>query len=338
MDTSDIRAQIRAVITNPTDERGVSALVRTCISLSHAIVERNKAKYLHVASRAGYSLEDMAVLAIQNLFIPRFQKPCYEIVRFFADRIETETDAELTISLRRIIHKKTSQILPEIIGENSPDSRKLYRVIYEFMHANPDWNSAEIFNDTVYFTVSKEEAQLQKPAMPLESSVNALLSEIDGVSSTPELIRTAFTLLQNQEQYRKAWSMLDLISILREYYLHVNYLEQVPPAIEADQSVSSDIEDQLEASLESLRTDIFPRYLRKDKLTEADCARVEAAARAMLRDIVENQLGNLFEYYEDQHPHVSYDEYRRNGRIQFEYIMRLVKDDFRGRISQKVLS
>ncbi len=283
-----------------------------------------------VIGKAGYSIEDCAVMSNEELFLSRNGIRAYELVQFFRERFGDKEDApseECLIALRTILYRKVRQTIVEIAGEVDPVYRKVLRNISDLLKRKPDvFQSRSFFNDSlIYHEAWSTRLDLHKPEMPGDELLTALSSQATSDKDTSALIDLLLRFVQEDESYRNAISKSTIAAALREFYLiYSDENDRAEPSTLMN-SLEFELPDAIERTIAYLRNEI----LKKSGTDyERESALYSRTVRSMLEDICQQNVRRLFDYFSEQFPNCSYEEYRKNGRNRFEYVMHQAKEFF----------
>lgn len=285
-----------------------------------------------VIGKAGYSIEDCAVMSNEELFNSRNGIRAYELVQFFRERFGDRADVpseECLIALRTILYRKVRQTIVDIAGEVDPIYRKVLRNITDILKRKPDvFQSRSFFNDSlIYHKAWSTRLDLHKPEMPGDELLTVLSSHETSDKDTSGLIDLLLRVVQEDESSRNAISKSTIAAVLREFYLiYSDENDRAEPSTLMN-SLEFELPDAIDRTIDYLRSDILkksgPDY-------EEEVAYYSRSVRSMLEDICQQNARRLFDYFHEQFPSCSYKEYRKNGRNRFEYVMHQAKEYFFG--------
>jgi len=283
-----------------------------------------------VLGKAGYSINDCAAMSIEDLFVTRNTIRAYELVQFFSTRFGEITDvpsAECIIALRTILYRKVQQTIVEIAGEVDPIYRKVLRNISDLMQRRSDvFQSQSFFNDSlIYHKAWSPRLELHKSEMPGDALLVRLTTAARKESDTASFVDLLLRHVEGNPSCRNAISKTTIAAVLREFYLiYSDENRSVEPSTMM-YSLEFELPDAIDRTLRYLHHDILKSDgAGYDKEVIGYCG----AVRCMLEDISRQNVRRLFDYFSEQFPDCSYEDYRRNGRNRFEYIMHRAKEFF----------
>jgi hypothetical protein len=306
-------------------DRELSCLIQWSINVGKAIVRTSFQRKSLLLEQAGYSSEDCVVIAIEDLFVARDGIRAFELVRFFRTEYQERSvlhDDECLSSLRRVIYRKLRQTMAEIAGEVDGVYRKVLRNIQDLLNGQAtSMHTVEWFNDDLVFHASfADRLELQRQEMPFEELLSLLMAEARQDMTTEDLVELLLSIVERFDTCRKAMSRTTLAALLREYYLvraHSGILFESTTSMD---TLSFQVRDAMRRSIAHIRETMLA--------SEQEAAGYIQAMASMLEDILAQHARRMFDYYQESFPGIGYDEYRRNGRHRFEYIMQKTKEHF----------
>ncbi|MDH7515022.1 MAG: hypothetical protein QHI48_03980 [Bacteroidota bacterium] len=184
----------------------------------------------------------------------------------------------------------------------------------------------EHFNDKLLSRTNGNVDTLRLEEMPADQIVRHLCKEASPDQPIPDLLDCIYSRLENQKEYRHALSLNTVIQAVKQYI--TIYYHETERSIDGSLFESFELEEMARTTLERIRETILRGYERRKVYTSDEIEKHEHAIEAYLRDIKENHERRFFDYFHEQFPSVSYDEYRRKERVRFEYLMKTARDNF----------
>ena len=146
--------------------------------------------------------------------------------------------------------------------------------------------------------------------------------------SIKQLVTHLLEIAAEQDACRKACSMYSICSVIREYFLHLRWTAEHADDADIQADAALEWPACVEAAVVRLREGLLRQYRERDVFDAAQAALCEHAARRMLEDLPRQGARRFFEYFREQFPDTTYEQYRANGRARFEYIMHCAKEQF----------
>jgi hypothetical protein len=331
MSPQQVHTALLQILTLSRNDSALSALFCYCASMAKQILQSYYWRNTFTFERAGMSIDDVAALSVEELFLPRGTVQCHELRTYFGsqdvDPVESPPE-EIVLSLRKIVSKKVSQTVSEIIGQTDTAYRKIHRSVVELIRGSTDWKRKAYFHDDILFRLPEDEANLHAPEIPHDELLVLMHAHAQPDDEIESVLHAIFEQLEHREEYKKAVSLVSLCNTLREFY--TRFFAHTVQSDSHDPEYAHDIDakSMIDQTANAMRQGMLSGYLRSGQIGDEDIQRIETAIRSMLSDLVAKEPRRLFDYYHEQFPEFSYIQYRANGRARFEYIMQQSRDRF----------
>lgn len=331
MASIELKDTLLRVLSVTADRRDLTRLLHICIGIARVQLHRFHARSESMLERAGYSIEDVAVLAVEQIFTPQDGDPVVELRRYLYDMpisLAETTDAELLISLRKLIGIKVARSVAEVSGEVDPHYRRILRNVHDCVRSKAPYRSIECFDGTLHFPDNGMDPALHLPPMDNEELLRRMFASKVYPATTSDFLNLIFSILAEQTECRRACAVHFLTAVIREYHELLLIAESPDDRENAPEYYEGDIDECKDSAVASIRAKTLLRYVEQGVITASECEAYCAAGTNLCEDLIRKEPQRLFDYYNAQFPNRSYEAYRTNGRARFEYVMQKIKDTF----------
>jgi hypothetical protein len=325
----DVKSWIISVLDKNLSERDLARLIHYCAAHATSILRRNFRSRLPMFHNAGYSDNDLAVRCIEDLFLPRGNSMCHDLRRFFVnlgEEIPDRPPADFIMELRRLIYGSIHKTLPEIAGDIDPHYRKILRNVREAIRADNRMLIRDHFNDRLVSRGETNGSAAQKEEMPADELLNRLSTTAAFDDPPSVLVEHIFSIVENQADYRSALSINTITQVIRDFYLIYRFDDETD--LEPDHIEGFEIDELSRRTIDRIRKTLFADYERRNVCGPEEIRLLENAVRSILADLSQKHARRFFDYFQEQFPGVSYEEYRAKARARFEYLMQSARDHF----------
>lgn len=303
-------------------------LISKCHTMALAYL-RMKASSNQLYMIRGERLEDLAWDFIADLFERNSDDEYVKLNEYFSDLNHKELNEEdIEIELRKLVFTKVDDNVFRAVGEKDPSLRKIIRNL-KLAVKSTDSNHWVYYEDSSLIVEQEEWQQL--PTMPSEFMQIKLCARLEEGMQIPEIVKEAIDILQNQDRYRKRFSLIALATIIRETFVHFHEPSSKNKSKpKADNYLlNGEFEEFLQRSANSVQITTGSKYIEKGKITQKELALYTDAAIDIVRDhfLEDKREYSQYEYLKDYMPDLKYSEFRENNRQILEYMVKLIRKD-----------
>jgi hypothetical protein len=160
------------------------------------------------------------------------------------------------------------------------------------------------------------------------------LSESPKINSAKSMLDVVESLLRDQNLYRKEIFINDLVAIVKKHFNADKYFldnENGFDELFSDSFLENyEVEDLFNKIIEKVRIKIYVDYFSKKKLTLAQTKALDGAVKDIVYDLVfYGKTNSSFHEYLTKYIDVEKNEYEMKFKSKLEYIIKLVKEDFK---------
>lgn len=274
-----------------------------------------------------HTINSVALDCIAEIFEMDDENRFPELMIYFSNERDPNkvTEEQTLINFRTLVFSKLNDGIFRIYHENDPITSKIIRNIKLALKNSGSVKTFERLGET--FISSSAPINFHLPPFPhqeLESELIHLLHKRVNIKTTlSELCR----LLEGNNLCRNFISLLDAALIIKSIYLKIDSVSPVSFTMDND-LLEMDVKKIVENSMVEINLLMKEKYLFKKKLTEIEfTSYMNAISQLLTNTYIFNDGVNssYFDYLKENLPDLTYDEYRKKHRIQFEYIAKLSK-------------
>jgi hypothetical protein len=334
----NIKPLLAKLVSGTASEPEINAVVRTAFAFaSQRLRQLLKSKKLHLHSFS-ISTEGLAFDCIAELFQRDEDEQFVELIDYFSGDRELEKldEEETTQQLRILVFSKVNQGLFRLYRENDPVLARLIRNIKLAIKADPSFKQLELLGQTYIFTCPEDERNDHLPENPLEGLERELIPRISPGSRIPHNVSVLFQVLNDQDGYRKFYSVIDIAVVLKRALAR---LESVDDQVQHfdDDLLRIEINVVLTESCRTLKERLYRKYVPAGKLTNDTFEKYWLALEEMIFNIFVLNDGSEASHPEllkNHFENLDTKTYRLVHRTHFEYMARVVKNYVRDQLRE----
>lgn len=323
----ELRGTLKKCINTTYIRRDIHHLITTChnLALSYVIMKSKSHKAFFLK---GECKSDLAWDFIAEIFQKDEAGNFTTLQEYFGSSdLDAVGDHDLFIELRKLVFTKVDDGIFRYYGERDPSLKKIIRNIK--LSIRNSGSKKEIYYENGFLIVANGKAQ-ELPTMPEDFMRIKLCSRLEEQMQIPQILTCTIDILQNQNEYRRRFSLVILAKIIRESFVLIhdhNEPKTLIPAAEK-QLLKKDVEKLLNRSVNKVKNDVASGYVKRRKINP-DHVNVyfETAADIVYDDLTEqsglSQFDRIKNYLED----LEYEQFRQNHRSVLEYMVRLIRKD-----------
>jgi hypothetical protein len=329
---------ITGLVSGTANEPEINAAVRIAFTFaSQRLRQLLRSKRLHLQSFS-ISTDGLAFDCIAELFQRDGENRFIELIDYFSgDRdIQSLDDAETTQQFRILIFSKVNQGLFRLYKENDPVLAKLLRNVKLAVKADESMRRFDMLGQIFVHTCLEEERNDHLPEFPLEEMERELTSRIDARRGIPSNISALFDILNDQDRYRRFYSIIDIAVVLKRAMARLEVVEN--QTLNAEHALlQSEINQEISKSLALIRARLHGKYVLTNKLSEEIFNKYWSALEVMTYNIFVRNDGSDVSHPEllkEHFPGLDTKTYRVVHRTHFEYMARVVRTFVRDQLRE----
>ncbi len=336
--SSHIPPLLRVVLSGNASLSEINSLVRhahhfALVRLKQLIASGR----LHLQSFP-ITLESTAIDCIAELFERDSDGVFIELEHFFSAEHDCNvlTDDDIVAHFRSLVFTKLKDGIFQLYRENDPVFSKILRNLKIAIEKTPGISTIERFGITYLLFSTENNRNMHLPEYPLDEFVIEAARRFRQGDSSGNFLMVLRNILTEQDQYRQIYSLFDCTLLLKR----ISALHKIPMEEIFDSEhdlMEQDIQSIVERTLIQIRNDLCIRYVHSGKFTRAAFDRYFSAIEEMIIDTFVRSDGSektydqyLQRYIED----LTYNDYRTNHRVQFEYMTKLAKKAVREQLKE----
>ncbi len=274
-----------------------------------------------------HTINSVALDCIAEIFEMDEENRFPELMIYFSNERDPNkvTEEQTLINFRTLVFSKLNDGIFRIYHENDPITSKIIRNIKLALKNSGSVKTFERLGET--FLSPSSLINFHLPPFPLQELESELLHLLHKRVKIKTALSEMCILLDNNNQYRNFISLLDAALILKSIYLKIDSVSPVSFTMDAD-LMDMDVKKIVENSINEINLIMEEKYLIKKKLTDFEfTCYMKAICQLLTNTYIFNDGVELsyFDYIKETLPQLTYDEYRKKHRIQFEYIAKLSK-------------
>jgi hypothetical protein len=275
-----------------------------------------------------HTISSIALDCIAEIFERDENNNFIELINYFDGErsVATIPDEQIMIHFRILVFSKLKDGIFRIYREYDPVTSKILRNIKLIAKSSEQIIVHERFGDT-FLSLGKIELDEHLPEYPYEELESILINRVHKKENIKILLLELLQILAESDRYRKFYSLIDISLILKDLFLKLE-LPVTTHYNHDDFLINTDIKSIVEKSIIEIKNELANKYLTNNKIEKELFDSFLEAIIEMLNDtyILNDGLElSHYDYLKKINPDYSYDEYRNNHRIKFEYMVKLSK-------------
>jgi hypothetical protein len=339
-DYSQLKPLLRAFVDRTASNREITRLVHFSRSVVQAHLKTCTYSTLTLCSQQGISISDLAMDCLGEIFA-RDTGGGFTRIGAFVDSLhfplEEIADADLMLAFKALLVAVTRAQIARLYAANDPAGAKIHRNICLQVAQN---DRLEIIRTPSGLTICQRHTNHfdNREPYPFDELKARFLEIARPAASIPDLLATLHEVLVNQERYRRAVRVTDMVLLCK-----IVYVRDEPANDEELQLSPADGLTEPEIRLlcaqveDALKEKIFVSYVVRGKLGVREGEAIHAALVDLVRDwcSLDGEPKGLYEYLR-RHLVVDGQRYESSYRTKLEYLIRVARDEFRARLLREL--
>jgi len=321
--TMELHQLLRAAIADQPRAEYVNELISVCQKIATLFLQRKSLAGRLNRRVLSLPIEDLALDSIAELFRQDECGRLQKMIHYFENLpLESLTEEELLSQLRRLVFSKVNQSIFRMYNELDPGFGKILRNIKIALQSSQKFTESDRFGEP-HLTPSLCETLEHLPPMDAEELLTLLRPHVNGTETIPALLEILSYALREQSDKCRTVPQTMVAAVFRSLYYPG---EEVARAQNHDFFIAEDARSVIEHSCLSVKTDIMPKYLKKNLSPELIECYFTVIREYLHAKIIEND-GEAFSYFESlrrKMPDLSREEYCRCHKSRIEYLGSLV--------------
>lgn len=284
------------------------------------------------------TVESTAIDCIAELFERDSYGVFIELEHFFSvdHDLNLLSDDEIVSYFRSLVFTKLNDGIFRLYRENDPVFSKILRNLKIALEKNSDISTVERFGMTFLLFSSDDGRNSHLPEYPLEELEKEIAKRFRQGDPSGNFLSVIRAVLTEQDQYRQMYSLFDCTVLLKRISaLHKISMEKIFDV--EQQLMEQDIQSVVERTLCHIKTNLFKRYVQSGKFTNEKFVHYFSAIEGIVIDTFVRSDGSEKSYDQYLRHYIidlTYDDYRMNHRVQFEYMTKLAKKAVREQLKE----
>ena len=301
-------------------------LIKLCTDIAEAYLKTKVNKHSLLLGLAFPTLRDFAIDSIAELF----ERKENRLIKFEAwidsEEIEQGSDLDIFIKIRRLVFSRVNDHLFTSYKEFDPALSKIIRnvkrglreAIVEGLTLSKDGN-AIVFG----------EEERDHPQMPFEILSIKFSSAFQNITSTVHALQCLRTIFEREDEYMCRVHCISFALLIRENYTAL-HKDEIELEGYTPNYLNGETEGIIKSQVSRTQKDLYPSYVLKRKLTEADFSGyfmvVEQIMISMFNENEHSGKG-FFEQFNGIYTSVDKETYRRQHRSFIEYFVKKTREN-----------
>jgi hypothetical protein len=284
------------------------------------------------------TLESTAIDCIAELFERDSEGVFIELEHFFSVEHDLSrlTNDDIIAHFRSLVFTKLKDGIFRLYRENDPVLSKILRNLKIAVDKNSNISLIERLGITYLIFSKNNAANIHLPEYPLDLLEKEVAKHYRQGESSGNFLSVVSTIFAEQDHYRRMYSLIDCAVVLKRVSASYKIpMEEIFAA--EDGFLMQDIHSVVERTLIQIQRDLRKRYVESGKITDDVFKKYFSAISEMIIDAFVRSDGSEKSYDEYLQYHIkslTYDEYRKNHRVQFEYMTKLAKKAVREQLKE----
>jgi len=307
-----------------------SGIAKYCKRLALAYLKKKVSSGNHYILNLCKSLEDLAWDCIADLFERDEQNNYVQFESYFADkRVEALSEAEIQITLRRLVFSKVNDGLFRNFGVFDMSLSKIIRNL-KLAAGQHDLPVNRNGSDNYLIFEKEGEVHSEMPMMPPEFLEIKLTNRLQITMDTPEIVDVLETIITGQDRYQKRYPLVQLARVIRRAFININDEQRASSYLATPLLRKETLEEYLQQTLDQCEECFHISYVAKGKITKEDMDRYVSCIEGILRHhyVAECGVGDsYYDHFREVFPRVTKDQYRKQHRQYLEYMVKKVREE-----------
>ncbi len=284
------------------------------------------------------TVESIAFDCIAEIFERDSDGSFIELEHYFSGERHPQNASSdsLMIYFRSLVFTKLNDGIFRLYRENDPVFSKILRNIKNALDKSTDIVTEDRFGIVFLHFTEREKLNTHLPDYPLDELEGELTGVFKNGDSSKTFLEKLKHIICTQSVYRRMISLFDCALLLkRASAFHKVPLDDI---FSNDGSMlGQDIQSIVVKSLHNIQRDLSKRYVLSGKFTNEEFKQYFFAIEAMILDTYVQSDGSeksYDQYLQQFMKDLSYDDYRANHRVHFEYMVKLAKKAVKERLKE----
>jgi hypothetical protein len=323
-----LRDNLLAVLGGAFTHQQLTAVIQVCHALASAFLSGKKtARTLTILH--GISHSDLAYDCIAEIFQQDRAGHFVQLQGYFNSLcLETASDEETLVHLRRLVFSKVNQAIFRLYHEADPALAKILRNIKLAIYSLQHFVEVERFGETC-IAPSLCETLEHLPAIDREELERDLLELTTGAERIPDLLAILSVYLRQQTEHCRIVPLVAVAFLFRSIYTSKHYLPRTEESSPENTFVADDTMAIIQRACGEIRKQMEKRYVAKGKVPKETFEQYFKVIETGLRMRYVDQDGQDFSLYESLRnlvPDLSKEDYYQSHKDRLEYLSRLTDE------------
>jgi hypothetical protein len=321
-----LREALRSVLRSDPDRRDINRLVSICHGLALSCLHIKRSHRLMLVEDS-LNISDLGYDCIAELFQRDEAGDLVKIKTYFGSiDVDTSTDQELLVYLRRLVFSSVNQSLVRLYSNFDPNLGKILRNLKLSVQNLGTFTETDRLGEQC-LAPQLCDPLLHLPVVNLDRLQAELSSRLRGVERIPEILSALSRYLREQTEHSRQVPITRLALAIRWVYA----LKQIPSDLTVqteDSFAHQDILRLIQASCVEIRRDVADDYVIRGKVSPDT---VEAYMEAIRRYLARKLDGgstplSLFASLQSVIPTLTRHGYAAKHRPRLEYLARKTEE------------
>ncbi|MBI4429349.1 MAG: hypothetical protein HY562_09555 [Ignavibacteriales bacterium] len=237
-------------------------------------------------------------------------------------------EADLFLAFKAFVGEVAKAQLARIYSECDPEGAKILRNVKDALKRSRTLVLVDELQGLSIRTANRE-SLLHRRQFPSDQLERELFYQLRHPTNIPTLLRSLEKILSGQSSYRRSIPLIDVVQILKKYFVHFSdYSADEPISSDALRSLSEgDLQLLCGESLKAVQQKIVTTYLLTGKVTREEAVGLSEALGAILKDWIEHkEVHDSFAKRAIQALGISLEQYEDRWRTKVEYLAKIARE------------
>ncbi len=319
----ELKPILQSVISAKPSHRAVNDVVEYCQKIANVYLQWKIKKLRYVQDFFQFSLNDIAVDCIADLFQRDENGTLVQIKAYFDSiQIETASEEELTSHLRGLVFSRVNNSLFRLFNEADPSLGKILRNIKLAVQTLRQFEIIERFGEISFFPAKCETLE-HLPTFSRKELGLQLRNTADGNDNIPTLLAKIATLLRQQKDRSRIVSFVFIAVVIRDIYS--NNEQAIHRESDNGEFMKQEAVEIIHYECSKLANEVKAHYLRKNVSPELFQTYFEIIERYLVQRLFESTDGeiSLFEHLKEIFPQLTFNEFEHTHKSKLWYLSQL---------------
>lgn len=337
---SNLKTWLQELLEGLISQTNLTMLVHHCRSIAESYLIQHRSSLVHICALNGFNVQDLAFDCIAEVFARDEDGKFYQFENFtnsLFTNFEETSEQELFLAFKSFVLRIVKTQLSKIYTQSDPVGAKIHRNIRDCIRKSHCLKLVEDFRGYVLQPTNHEPLD-HLEAFPQDKLERELLARTSFSSNIPDLLEEISVILIEQEEYRRAIRLIDVVQIFKKFYVQFSDMPtMVENPLEFKELSQFDIDVIKRDVRRAVQEKIISTSFLPGKVSKKEAEDISAVLFEIIDDWCrgEGTKTSLYQYLWRYIP-ISESDYVTIWRTKLEYLIRIAREKFAACITENI--